>query len=384
MDIGHKLLVSYPDDALSRFPMLSTGILPKLCRAAGSDCPVFTLVNETLWFASFLPSSDNTEYTVIIGPFRLHLVDHFQHVLHSLSVPNLTPSDSFAAPSVYPPHILHLILMLFNSFQGTAVTDNECWQANFQTDFLSDLSHKRATANIFSNRENQKMHNTYAHEMQLLQYIENGDPEGLQQSWKQEDSQSLGTTAADPVRNGKNMAIYIITACGRAAIRAGVSAEYIFTLTDSYAQQVEELKNLLLLQTLVENAQLHFVQLVVELKNQSHNKATEPLLIRRCKDYVFRHLHDPLTVKEIAEQLQVHPNYLGTLFRREEGQTLYQYILQEKIKLVQNLLTYSDYSYLDIAHYLGFISQSHLGVRFKSITGMSLKQYRDMYQRDNF
>lgn len=43
------------------------------------------------------------------------------------------------------------------------------------------------------------------------------------------------------------------------------------------------------------------------------------------------------------------------------------------------LLAYSPYSYIEIATYLGFSSQSHLGKVFKKYTGMTLRQYRGKY-----
>ena len=58
--------------------------------------------------------------------------------------------------------------------------------------------------------------------------------------------------------------------------------------------------------------------------------------------------------------------------------------MNEKIKLAKNMLTYSSYSYIRIATYLGFCSQSHLGQEFKKSTGMSLKEYRDAYAREEF
>lgn len=383
-DENQQLIADYPEGNTRQFPQLNTALVQSLCQNSAYDYPVFTFINKDICFASFYQPENYNERTVIIGPFRLSFIENIHHALHNLTVESPVQYDSYTVPVIYPPHILHLVLLLFNCCHMTSLSDNDCWQKNFNTLFLADITSKKTMTALFSNRENQRTHNPYAQELRLLQSIERGDIELLHQVWTENVTQSLGTTAVDPVRNGKNMAIYTITACGRAAIRAGISAEYIFTLTDSYAQQVEALKNLLLLQTLVENAQLHFTQLVAELNTKKNISHKELPLIRHCKDYIFNHLHDPLTVTQIAAQLKVHPNYLNSLFRRQEGTSLYQYILGEKIKLVKNLLTYSDYSYMEIAHYLGFLSQSHLGTRFKAMTGMTLKQYRDIHHKDLF
>jgi AraC-like DNA-binding protein len=45
---------------------------------------------------------------------------------------------------------------------------------------------------------------------------------------------------------------------------------------------------------------------------------------------------------------------------------------------------YSAYSYVQIASYLGFASQSHFGQTFKKITGMTPKSYREAYAKEDF
>lgn len=46
----------------------------------------------------------------------------------------------------------------------------------------------------------------------------------------------------------------------------------------------------------------------------------------------------------------MNASYLSELFKKEEGITISEYILQEKLKLVKNMLIYSRYSYIEIAN----------------------------------
>ena len=101
--------------------------------------------------------------------------------------------------------------------------------------------------------------------------------------------------------------------------------------------------------------------------------------MEQSKDYIFKHLHEKIRIQDIAEYLHLNANYLSELFRQCENVTLTDFILQEKVKLTRNLLAYSPYSYIEIATYLGFSSQSHLGKVFKKYTGMTLRQYREKY-----
>lgn len=130
------------------------------------------------------------------------------------------------------------------------------------------------------------------------------------------------------------------------------------------------------------------VAIMVHDLKQREKKEREMLdshpLVEQTKDYVFAHLHGKISLSEVAEALHVRSNYLSDLFRKYEGISFTDFVLQEKLTLTKNLLTYSNYSYNDIASYLGFSSQSHLGSFFKASTGMTLKQYRNKYKSGVF
>lgn len=104
----------------------------------------------------------------------------------------------------------------------------------------------------------------------------------------------------------------------------------------------------------------------------------------QCKDYIFSHLHERIHTSDIAKALYLNANYLSGLFKKEEGITISAYILREKVKLAKTMLMYSRYSNIEIAGYLGFCSQSHLGAQFKKETGMTLHQYREQYGKREF
>lgn len=360
---------------------LNPTILSYLTQTAVLDYPMFSFINGHICYVHFAI----TDGTLIIGPFNMIISDSNLHAQHNLELTEIDMQNISHIPGVYPPHAIRYALLLFNCYHSQNVKEHECHKRNFHTEYIQEQAQEQTMNDIFANRENQKMHNPYTQEIRLLKCIENGDIKMLEQVWSEPVADNLGTTAKDPVRNGRNMAIYNVTACGRAAIRAGISSEYIFSLTDSYTQQIEELKNMMLLHSLVNNAQMYFAQLVAEHKREYMPQTTnENPLITQCKDYVFQHLHSLLTVQEVANALHVHPNYLSSLFTTHEGKSLYRYILLQKIDLTRNLLTYSEYSYLEIAHYLGFTSQSHLGKHFKSITGMTLRQYRSSFKKESF
>lgn len=217
--------------------------------------------------------------------------------------------------------------------------------------------------------------------------IRNGNLEALKQSWAEDYIGKLGTVAKTPLRNNQNLGIILVTLASRASMEGGVMPEIAYSLSDSYINKIEEAVSPEEALFLGRQAEYHYASLVEEIKKErtipeagQHANSN----VSKCKDYIFSHLHDKISVSDIAKELYLNPNYLSDLFRKAEGITISEYILQEKLKLVKNMLIYSRYSYNEIANYLGFSSQSHLGVRFKKNTGMTLHQYREKYGRREF
>jgi len=352
---------------------LEPGLLQHLVDQSNDRFPVFTFVDNHTCFIHF----GSPEGVYLLGPIVLLFTESSTDALHRYEEAALPAELLRSAPRVIPLRAVRCALLLFNAANDTALSENDCYHQNFRMEQISETVLRDTSAEMFSNRENQKKHTPYEQEQRILQCIQSGNTERLPKIWAEPVAGSLGTMAPDPVRNGKDLAIVNVTISSRAAIRGGLPAEDVFTLADMYVQQIEGLKNMMVLQPLIEDMQLNFARMVAEHKKASAPKGAERTLVNECKDYISLHLHEKLTVQEIAEVLGAHPNYLSSLFQKTEGVSMYRYILREKVDLTKNLLQYSDHTYLEIANYLGFSSQSHLGRVFKERTGMTLKQYRD-------
>ena len=87
---------------------------------------------------------------------------------------------------------------------------------------------------------------------------------------------------------------------------------------------------------------------------------------------------------ELAKIAGISHSYLSKQFREYEGMTLQQYILKEKVDAAANMLRYSTFSISEIADYLSFTSQSHLGQCFKKEYHMTLREYREKYRVREF
>ena len=270
-------------------------------------------------------------------------------------------------------------LLLYWYLTGREMTVCELWDRNRENYEKVRMIRKRISEDMFYRQENFGRHNPGEQELRELESIKNGDREALRDSISETYEGAIGILAKEPLRHYKNVAIGNITLASRAAIQGGVSVENSYSMADSMIQQVEEINNIPEVEAFKRECQYLYAEAVKNEKERGISDAEKNPLVGKVKDYIFSHLHDKIKVADIAEELGVNPNYLTSVFNKDENISIKKYILQEKIRRSQNLLKYSDYNIQEIGFYLGFSSQSHFTRKFQEIAGMTPNEYRRKY-----
>ncbi len=270
-------------------------------------------------------------------------------------------------------------LLLYWYLTGKEMTVCELWDRNRENYEKVRMIRKRISEDMFYRQENFGRHNPGEQELRELESIKNGDREALRASISETYEGKIGILAKDPLRHYKNVAIGNITLASRAAIQGGVSVENSYSMADSMIQQVEEINNIPEVEAFKRECQYLYAEAVKSEKERGITAVDKNPLVGKVKDYIFSHLHDKIKVADIAEELGVNPNYLTSVFNKDENISIKKYILLEKIRRSQNLLKYSDYNIQEIGFYLGFSSQSHFTRKFQEIAGMTPNEYRRKY-----
>jgi AraC family transcriptional regulator len=101
--------------------------------------------------------------------------------------------------------------------------------------------------------------------------------------------------------------------------------------------------------------------------------------LRSACEFVHAHFDENLTLAQVARAAQVHPVYLGHIFRQEFGETLGEYLNRVRVQAAAERLANSELPLSAIALDSGFYDQSHFTRIFRHVTGATPGAFRAGY-----
>lgn len=210
-------------------------------------------------------------------------------------------------------------------------------------------------------------------ELGRYESICSGDTDAVMRNIKDFSETLSGQFSDNPVRNAQYHLAITASVVAKACIQSGMGHDEAYTLMDIYIRKADKCRNYGDVIKLTEELCLDYTKRMQEIRKQD----VISLHIRRCIDYIYEHLGENLTVNSLAEYCGLNPSYLSRLFFSKTGTHLKTFVLAAKVDTAENLLKYSDLSYLDISVALGFSSQSSFIHTFRKITGTTPKKFRE-------
>jgi len=109
-----------------------------------------------------------------------------------------------------------------------------------------------------------------------------------------------------------------------------------------------------------------------------------PIWLRRAKEVLHAHSHEPLHLSTVADWVGIHPVHLAREFRKHHGCSVGQYLRRLRVESASHKLVESDSPLAAIAVEVGFANQAHFCRIFKAVTGISPAQYRAVSSAANY
>ncbi len=103
--------------------------------------------------------------------------------------------------------------------------------------------------------------------------------------------------------------------------------------------------------------------------------------VEKAKEYIDSNLCKTISTSTVAKAIQHNASYLSTLFSRDMGMTVTEYIEQQRIVIAKQLLTLTSKNIKEIACEIGYMDQNYFSRVFKKHIGLSPSTFRNKYKK---
>lgn len=129
------------------------------------------------------------------------------------------------------------------------------------------------------------------------------------------------------------------------------------------------------------------MELTLEMNRESHKgEALEvgeemEQAIREAADYITMNCHKQIDPAKVAQYLHYNSDYFASLFRKQTGMTITQYLNKMRIELAKRLLVNENVSIKEAAYSSGFQDEKYFMRIFKRQEGMTPLAYKTAFQK---
>ena len=119
--------------------------------------------------------------------------------------------------------------------------------------------------------------------------------------------------------------------------------------------------------------------LVLVLRKHFNGQLEAPRLpyqVRMLKEFLDSKYHEPIRLHNLAGRFYVHPDYLRRLFRQALGESPLAYLIRQRLKTAQDLLTNMEWPVFKIGEAVGLPNSYYFFRLFKKHTGQTPSEYR--------
>lgn len=228
---------------------------------------------------------------------------------------------------------------------------------------------------FFNQRESKITHTTYLEETVFYTAVQQGNTALVKQMLKSFTDSGIvvGHLSDNSIRQMQYWAVCCITLGIRYAIQGGLDEMLAYNLSDQYIMQIDKLTSPVDIPPVL----WKMVTELTELVQQSTHRDC-PIQVRKCLDYIDKHLHEAIRLSDLSALTKLNGDYLSKLFKKHVGKTVRDYIINKKLEAAKAMLR-GEYDSNQVAYYLGFCSQTYFIACFKKAFGTTPHKYAAQY-----
>ncbi len=370
--VGLQDILNYSFDASNIFNMINQHCLPNTFFRMRN-----TLLCQYILFR--IPSSDKPVFAYI-GPYTLAPIEKKEIMQlaerFKVSPANINQLENFYAsvPFVQDENTILTLLYtlgeyLWDNADNFSIVDDFLFADTVPDTFipLPEQTPEEAQINI------QLMEQRYEMEGKLMQAVTSGSLHKAELVLSQFSSMQFEMRTDNPIRDLKNYGIIMNTLLRKAAEKAAVHPVQIHAISSQYARKLELITSHASYNNLTKEMVRKYCLLV-----KNHSLKCYSMLVRKVITDINYDLTADLSLKSEAALHNVNPSYLSTLFKKETGTTLTEYVNRKRIDHAIFLLNSTDMQVQTIATYCGIPDVNYFTKMFKKMIGKTPKEYRQM------
>ncbi len=216
------------------------------------------------------------------------------------------------------------------------------------------------------------MEKRYSYENELMQAVMQGQIQRGDLIFSSLSEAAFEKRTTDPLRNMKNYCIIMNTLFRKAAENGGVQPIHLDKLSSALAVEIEQVSRLADIPSLMREIFSSYCRLV-----QNHSMKNYSSIVQKTILFIESDLSANLTLSSLANVLNVSGGYLSTIFKKETGKTVTEYIRDRRIKQAAYLLCTTQLQIQTIAQHCGIMDVQYFSKIFKKQTGKTPKEYRE-------
>ena len=204
------------------------------------------------------------------------------------------------------------------------------------------------------------MEQRYNYENKLIEAVRLGQIHKADLLFSGLEEVSFEKRTSDPLRNMKNYCIIMNTLFRKAAENGGVMPIYIDKVSSSFAVQIEQISNIADIKLLMKDIFRSYCRLV-----RKHTMKNYSPIVQKTIIFIESDISANLTLNTLAKMHNVSGGYLSTVFKKETGKNVTEYIRDKRMKHAEHLLSSTHLQIQTVALHCGIMDVQYFSKLFK-------------------
>lgn len=352
--------------------MLSGGFLDKI-----NHKTLYKITDRLgLKYTFFLLPESATGALLIFGPYTHSALTDSQVLeigeMQGFSPKNFARVEEYCASIPVISESSHLFIML----------DCFCehiWKSPFEVIDLQrqeNISFSPADNNTIKKNDDilldmKAMEIRYKLENEIMDAVTNGQSYKVNQIFTGFHEKSFEKRTSDSLRNLKNYCVIMNTILRKATERGGVHPMYIDRISSKFANKIEQMTSTTKITNIMADMFTSYCELVKKRSTEKYSPMIAETIIMIDAD-----ISAELSLSLISEKLNISSVYLSTIFKKEVGMTITEFIRNKRLNHAAHLLRTSNLQVQTIATHCGITDLQYFSKLFKKQFGKTPKEYR--------